>query len=58
MAIMDPTVYEQAMVVLGGVGRSRVLRALVRLAISRSDNQQLGKAVDEAPAAAARQKSE
>ena len=47
MAIMDPTLYEQAMVVLGGVGRSRVLRTLVRYAITRSDNQQAGKAVDE-----------
>jgi phospholipid/cholesterol/gamma-HCH transport system substrate-binding protein len=46
MAIMDPTVYEQAIVVLGGVARSRVLRALVRYAISQSDKQQAGKPVD------------
>lgn len=45
---MDPTVYEQAIVVLGGVARSRMLRALVRYAISRSDNQQPGKPVDTA----------
>jgi phospholipid/cholesterol/gamma-HCH transport system substrate-binding protein len=56
MAIMDPTLYEQAMVVLGGVGRSRVLRALVRYAITRSDNQEVGKAVDAAESAVAREK--
>jgi phospholipid/cholesterol/gamma-HCH transport system substrate-binding protein len=33
--VMDPTVYEQLVQVLGGVGRSRILRALVRYAISR-----------------------
>lgn len=32
--IVDPTVYEQLVNVLGGIGRSRILRALVRFAIS------------------------
>jgi phospholipid/cholesterol/gamma-HCH transport system substrate-binding protein len=37
--IADPTVYEQLVIVLGGVARSRVLRALVRYAISRDDDK-------------------
>lgn len=47
LALMDPTVYEQLMTVLGGVGRSRILRALVRYAILNDDGQRVGKAVDE-----------
>ena len=47
MAIMDPTVYEQLVTVLGGVARSRVLRALVRYAITKDDGQKVGRAVDE-----------
>lgn len=43
--VVDPTVYEQLVQVLGGVGRSRVLRALVRYAISRDDEQGVGKRV-------------
>jgi len=57
MAIMDPTVYEQAVSVLGGVARSRVLRALVRYAIGKND-QEAGKAVDTPQPAMARQKGE
>ncbi len=44
--IMDPTVYEQLVQVLGGVGRSRVLRALVRYAISRDGEQGVARVVD------------
>lgn len=47
LALMDPTVYEQLMTVLGGVGRSRVLRALVRYSILNDDGQRIGRAVDE-----------
>jgi phospholipid/cholesterol/gamma-HCH transport system substrate-binding protein len=35
--IVDPTIYDQLVSVLGGIGRSRILRALVRYAISRDD---------------------
>jgi phospholipid/cholesterol/gamma-HCH transport system substrate-binding protein len=37
--VSDPTVYEQLVQVLGGVQRSRVLRALVRFAISRDEGR-------------------
>jgi phospholipid/cholesterol/gamma-HCH transport system substrate-binding protein len=37
--VQDPTVYEQLVTILGGVARSRVLRALVRFAISSSDTK-------------------
>lgn len=47
MAIMDPTVYEQLVTVLGGVARSRILRALVRYAIVKDDGQKVGQVVDE-----------
>jgi phospholipid/cholesterol/gamma-HCH transport system substrate-binding protein len=46
LALMDPTVYEQMITVLGGVARSRVLRALVRYAILNDDGQKAGQAVD------------
>jgi len=45
--IVDPTVYEQLVQVLGGVGRSRILRALVRYAISRDDEKGTARVVDE-----------
>ena len=45
--VIDPTVYEQLVQVLGGVGRSRILRALVRYAISRDDEKGAGRVVDE-----------
>jgi phospholipid/cholesterol/gamma-HCH transport system substrate-binding protein len=45
--IMDPTVYEQLVQVLGGVGRSRILRALVRYAIARDGEQAVGRVVDD-----------
>jgi phospholipid/cholesterol/gamma-HCH transport system substrate-binding protein len=35
--IQDPTVYEQLVTILGGVARSRVLRALIRYAISKDE---------------------
>jgi phospholipid/cholesterol/gamma-HCH transport system substrate-binding protein len=35
--IVDPTIYDQLVSVLGGIGRSRILRALVRYAIARDD---------------------
>jgi phospholipid/cholesterol/gamma-HCH transport system substrate-binding protein len=35
--VMDPTVYDQLVTVLGGVQRSRVLRALVRWAITKGE---------------------
>jgi phospholipid/cholesterol/gamma-HCH transport system substrate-binding protein len=35
--VQDPTVYEQLVTILGGVERSRVLRMLVRYAISKDD---------------------
>ncbi|HZU83537.1 MAG TPA: MlaD family protein [Polyangiaceae bacterium] len=45
--IADPTVYEQLVTVLGGVARSRILRALVRYAISRDDEGRVaGRVVD------------
>jgi phospholipid/cholesterol/gamma-HCH transport system substrate-binding protein len=43
--VADPTVYEQLVQVLGGVGRSRVLRALVRYAISRDDERGVARRV-------------
>jgi phospholipid/cholesterol/gamma-HCH transport system substrate-binding protein len=43
--IVDPTVYEQLVTVLGGIGRSRVLRSLVRFAISRDEDKTAGKHV-------------
>ena len=43
--VVDPTVYEQLVQVLGGVGRSRILRALVRYAISRDDDKNMGRRV-------------
>lgn len=45
--ITDPTVYEQLVTVLGGVARSRILRALVRFAIKKDDGHGTGRAVDE-----------
>lgn len=45
--IVDPTVYEQLVQVLGGVGRSRILRALVRYAISRDDDKSAARVVDD-----------
>jgi phospholipid/cholesterol/gamma-HCH transport system substrate-binding protein len=45
--IMDPTVYEQLVQVLGGVGRSRVLRALVRYAIARDGEHSVARVVDD-----------
>jgi phospholipid/cholesterol/gamma-HCH transport system substrate-binding protein len=45
--VMDPTVYEQLVSVLGGVGRSRILRALVRYAISRDNERTVGRVVDD-----------
>lgn len=44
--IMDPTVYQQLITVLGGVARSRILRALVRYAITKDDGQKIGKVID------------
>jgi phospholipid/cholesterol/gamma-HCH transport system substrate-binding protein len=38
--VQDPTVYEQLVTILGGIGRSRVLRALVRFAISKEDTRE------------------
>lgn len=43
--VADPTVYEQLVQVLGGVQRSRVLRALVRYAISRDEGRSAAKEV-------------
>lgn len=45
--LVDPTVYEQLVTVLGGVGRSRVLRALVRYAIARDPEKTTARVVDE-----------
>ena len=45
--VIDPTVYEQLVQVLGGVGRSRILRALVRYAISRDDEKGAARVVDD-----------
>ena len=45
--VVDPTVYEQLVQVLGGVGRSRVLRALVRYAISRDDEKGTARVIDD-----------
>src|SRR5262249_33572928 len=47
--VKDPTVYEQLVQILGGVGRSRLLRALVRFAISRDVEPVRGRVVDEPP---------
>jgi phospholipid/cholesterol/gamma-HCH transport system substrate-binding protein len=43
--VVDPTVYEQLVQVLGGIGRSRILRALVRYAISRDDEKGAAKRI-------------
>jgi phospholipid/cholesterol/gamma-HCH transport system substrate-binding protein len=45
--VVDPTVYEQLVQVLGGVGRSRILRALVRYAISRDEDKSAARVVDD-----------
>jgi hypothetical protein len=45
--VVDPTVYEQLVQVLGGVGRSRILRALVRYAISRDEEKGAARVVDD-----------
>lgn len=45
--VVDPTVYEQLVQVLGGVGRSRILRALVRYAISHDDEKGAARVVDD-----------
>jgi phospholipid/cholesterol/gamma-HCH transport system substrate-binding protein len=37
--IQDPTVYQQLVTILGGVERSRILRVLVRYAISKENKQ-------------------
>lgn len=47
--IIDPTVYDQLVTVLGGIGRSKVLRALVRFAISRDEKK--GEKGDDKPPA-------
>jgi phospholipid/cholesterol/gamma-HCH transport system substrate-binding protein len=48
--INDPSVYEQLVTVLGGVARSRILRALVRYAIKRSDHgRDVGRALEAQP---------
>jgi phospholipid/cholesterol/gamma-HCH transport system substrate-binding protein len=43
--IVDPTIYDQLVSVLGGIGRSRILRALVRYAISRDPERGMGQRV-------------
>jgi phospholipid/cholesterol/gamma-HCH transport system substrate-binding protein len=43
--IVDPTIYDQLVSVLGGVARSRILRALVRYAIARDDQRGVAKRV-------------
>lgn len=43
--IVDPSAYEKLLTVLGGVGRSRILRAMVRIAIARDGDQDKGRAV-------------
>jgi phospholipid/cholesterol/gamma-HCH transport system substrate-binding protein len=43
--VSDPTVYEQLVQVLGGVQRSRILRALVRYAISRDEGRSAGREI-------------
>jgi phospholipid/cholesterol/gamma-HCH transport system substrate-binding protein len=45
--VVDPTVYEQLVTVLGGVARSRLLRALVRYAIVRNEGRSTARVVDE-----------
>lgn len=48
--VNDPTVYEDLKTVLGNVKRNRILRALVRYAISnRGEVQGVGRVQDEAP---------
>ncbi len=44
--LVDPTVYEQLVTVLGGVQRSRVLRALVRFAIARDEGRTSSKVIE------------
>ncbi len=46
--VQDPTVYDQLVTVLGGIGRSRMLRALVRVAIER-DEQQVDRTLHDVP---------
>ena len=45
--LLDPTIYEQLVTVLGGIQRSRILRALVRFAIARDVDEPPPPAVDE-----------
>jgi phospholipid/cholesterol/gamma-HCH transport system substrate-binding protein len=45
-AIIDPVAYQQLVTILGGVSRSRVLRALVRYAITQDDGQGTARVVD------------
>ncbi len=44
--IIDPVAYEQIITILGGVARSRVLRALVRYAITQDDGSRTARVVD------------
>lgn len=46
--ISDPTVYEQLVTILGGVQRSRVLRALVRHAIAKDEGRSAARVVEAA----------
>ena len=59
--VADPTVYEQLVTVLGGVQRSRILRALVRYAIAKDDGKSAAKVIeqhDEAKLAAPKSRNE
>jgi phospholipid/cholesterol/gamma-HCH transport system substrate-binding protein len=47
--VQDPTVYEQLVTILGGIARSRILRALVRYAIVKDDAKTAQRIVDEPP---------
>jgi phospholipid/cholesterol/gamma-HCH transport system substrate-binding protein len=45
--LVDPTIYEQLVTVLGGVERSRILRALVRYAIDRDKGRPAARVADQ-----------
>jgi phospholipid/cholesterol/gamma-HCH transport system substrate-binding protein len=45
--IMDPILYERLLTILGGVERSRILRAVVRYAITKSDPPVVAQSITE-----------
>ena len=47
--LMDPLAYDRLVTILGGVERSRILRAVVRYAIGKGEGTQAGQTIDGPP---------